>query len=276
MAVVASPLPETPPVARDPLAGVDLAALAQERAVARGMVLVHNFLGCTDCHDQDLGGKVIMENFPMGRWVAPNITTAGLTKNFTAKDWVRILRHGVNHKGNSATMPAVDYTNLSDRELSDVIAFAKAQPPVERALPVDKLGPIRALLLWQGAIPLSAEFIDHERARSALPPVTEASPVYGAHIAQVCVGCHRTDYRGGPIPGGDPSWPPAPNLTPDVSGLKGWSRQDFFTAIREGKRPDGSAIRAPMPWQAMAGMEDVHLDAMYQYFMSLPPLPQGS
>jgi hypothetical protein len=31
-----------------------------------------------------------------------------------------------------------------------------------------------------------------------------------------------------------------------------------------------------MPWQAMAGMSDVQLEAMYAYFMSLPPKPTGT
>jgi mono/diheme cytochrome c family protein len=261
---------------KDPLEGMDLDKLALERAVKRGDDMVNNLLGCFECHGEDYGGKVIMDNPPMGRWVAPNITSAGITKDFKSSDWVRILRHGVNHKKQSATMPAIDYTNLSDRELSDIIAYVKSKPPVERELPEEKLGPIRAMLISNGGIPVSAELIDHKKERAALPPATQPTKEYGAHLAQACVGCHRLDWVGGPVPGGDPSWPHARNLTPHESGLKGWTKDDFFKALREGKRPDGSDVKLPMPWQAYKGMEDAQIEALYMHFMSLPPAPTGT
>jgi len=43
--------------------------------------------------------------------------------------------------------------------------------------------------------------------------------------------------------------PPAANLTPGGE-LAGWSDADIMRALREGKRPDGSALNPFMPWKA--------------------------
>ena len=77
---------------------------------------------------------------------------------------------------------------------------------------------------------------------------------------------------GGPIVGGDPSWPPAANLTPGPGGLGGWTFLQFVTALREGKRPDGTALRAPMvnmmPYAQK--MTNVELEALWTYVKSVP------
>ncbi|MEO8484288.1 MAG: hypothetical protein ABI634_18915 [Acidobacteriota bacterium] len=37
------------------------------------------------------------------------------------------------------------------------------------------------------------------------------------------------------------------NITPHETGLKGWTEADFFRALREGKRKDGTDILTAMP-----------------------------
>jgi len=58
----------------DPLEGLDLEALALERAIERGRRLVTTRLGCHDCHGADFGGTVVMDVPPVGALIAPNIT----------------------------------------------------------------------------------------------------------------------------------------------------------------------------------------------------------
>jgi hypothetical protein len=79
---------------------------------------------------------------------------------------------------------------------------------------------------------------------------------------------------GGPIAGGDPSWPPARNLTPDATGLKGWTYDQFVTALARAQRPDGTALRLPMTLMASYGqsMKDVERRALWAYLLSLPPV----
>jgi hypothetical protein len=66
------------------------------------------------------------------------------------------------------------------------------------------------------------------------------------------------------------------NLTPDESGLKAWSEADFIRAIREGKRPDGSAISEYMPWKAYGQMSDDELKAIFAYLRTVPAKPKGN
>jgi len=73
---------------------------------------------------------------------------------------------------------------------------------------------------------------------------------------------------------GPPNLPPASNLTP--TGLGAWSQADFFTALREGKRPDGRVLDEFMPWKSFAKMTDNELTALWLYLKSVPPKPTGN
>ncbi|OGQ17939.1 MAG: hypothetical protein A2138_02200 [Deltaproteobacteria bacterium RBG_16_71_12] len=260
------------------LAGVDLGALAKERALARGKHLIEARSGCADCHGADFGGKVIIEAAPMGVWAAPNITVGGNGKDLTPADWDRIIRHGIAKDGTSATMPAIDYTSMTDRELSDIITVITSAPAVDRKNIEDKMGPLRGVLIATGAIPVAAELIDHQATHAQLPPEETVSVEFGKHVASGCVGCHGLTYAGGPVPGGDPSWPEASNLTPDASGLAGWKVEDFRRVAREGKSKDGRDLLEPMRAVslAMRGMTDTEVDAAFLYLQSLAPLAKGT
>ena len=108
-------------------------------------------------------------------------------------------------------------------------------------------------------------------------PTRRVSAEFGKHLASVCMGCHGPDFSGGPIAGGDPSWPPARNLTPDATGLKGWTYDQFVTALARSQRPDGTALRAPMTLMASyaQSMKDVERQALWAYLQSLPPISKS-
>ena len=86
-------------------------------------------------------------------------------------------------------------------------------------------------------------------------------------------GCHGTGLSGGRV-AGPPNLPPASNLTP--TGLGTWSQSDFFTAMREGKRPDGKVLDEFMPWKSFAKMTDSEITAIWLYLKSVPPKPTGN
>jgi mono/diheme cytochrome c family protein len=266
----ALPGSEPPP---DPLAGVDLQAIAMERALTRGKHLLDARLGCGDCHASDFSGSTVIDVPIMGRWVCPNVTPGGTVKGWMSADFDRVIRHGVGHDGRGLTMPSRDYSMLSDQEVSDVIAVLQSLPPVEKVQPPIKLGPVYAMLIATGKVPIDAENIDHSAPRLAVPPTAAPTAEYGQHLTQVCVGCHQADLAGGPITGGDPSWPPARNLTPDPTGLQDWTLDDFERALREGKRKDGSPIDPSMPYAMTKNMTDDEIAAIYEYLRTVPPKP---
>lgn len=260
--------------AADPLQDVNLEAIALERALARGKRYLESRAGCADCHGEDFGGKVIIDHPMMGTWVGPNITRGGLTKNYKPEDWVRIVRHGVKPDGKPATMPSVDFTWFSDQEISDIAAYITSLPAVERELPPTQLGPVFTFLVAFNENQISAELIDHAAPRLEYPPATSAATLeLGKHLATTCVGCHGPEYAGGKVAGGDPSWPPAANLTFHETGLEKWTLADFTLALREGKRPDGRQLHEVMPIAYTKNFKDTEIEALYLYFQSVPKVP---
>lgn len=268
------------PVA-DPLAGVDLDAIARERGVARGKHLIEARFACVECHGQNLAGGTMIDDPAIGRLLGPNLTTGegSRTAAYTMADWDRTVRHGVKPDGTAAVMPAEDFVSMSDQELVDVVTYIRAQPAVDATVPAPTFGPVGTMLVATGKMVLAADRLkDHQRAHAALPPATEANVEFGSHMAQICTGCHRTDLSGGPITAGDPAWPPARNLTPHEQGLKGWTYEQFLAALREGKRPDGTLLKAPMSLMApyAKNMTDTELQALWAYLQSLPGKSTGA
>jgi mono/diheme cytochrome c family protein len=254
----------------DPLAGVDLDALAKKRALARGKHYLSSRAGCPECHGKDLAGGVVVENPAMGKWVAPNITRGGVIKDYKSEDWVRIIRHGIKPDGSAATMPSRDFANFSDQEIADIATYIESLPAVDKVMPPTELGPIFSLLVVNGEIPISAEVIDHTKKRPKYPPpVGRVSLELGKHLASTCVGCHGDGLSGGPIQGGDPNWVPAKNLTFHETGLAKWSLEDFARAMKEGVRPDGSKVALPMPVAYTQQLKDAEVESLYAYLKTL-------
>ena len=263
--------------ATDPLAGVDVPAVTLARAIARGEHLIKTRVGCESCHGADLGGKVLIDQTIVGYWAPPNLTSGngGVTQGFSAADWDRAVRHGVRHTGQSSSMPSTEFTNLSDHELSDIVAYIRSRPPVDRTMKPVGIGPVFSFVVGFGKSALPAFSIDHQKPHPIEPPIETASIELGGHIAQVCRGCHGANLSGGKI-SGDPNMPMVANITPDQTGLKGWTEADFFRALREGKRKDGTDILPQMPWKAYGQMKDVELKALWAYLQTVPPMVKGS
>ncbi len=63
------------------------------------------------------------------------------------------------------------------------------------------------------------------------------------------------------------------NLTPDKeTGLGQWTDAEIVTAIRKGKRPDGSELSGVMPWESFSRLTDEDALAIAAFLKSLPPV----
>lgn len=65
------------------------------------------------------------------------------------------------------------------------------------------------------------------------------------------------------------------NLTPDETGTRNWSFDNFKKALREGKFKglDGTRpLMPPMPWQMIGMSTDADLAYLWAYLRSLPPI----
>jgi mono/diheme cytochrome c family protein len=251
--------------------------LAQKRAIERGQHLVSARYACVECHSANFGGGVMVDAFPLGRLLGPNLTlgTGSRTADFAAHDWDRIVRHGVLRDGLPAVMPSEDFQHMSDQELSDIVSYIRSLPPVDNTVPKSSFGPLGKVLIATGKLRIPASVIaSHTAAHPVRPPDEAVSAEFGKHLASVCMGCHGPDFSGGKINGGDPGWPPARNLTPDATGLTGWTYDQFVTALTKSQRPDGTALRPPMTLMANYAqhMKDVERQALWAYLQSLPPV----
>jgi mono/diheme cytochrome c family protein len=260
----------------DPLAGLDMDSVATAWAVRRGEHLVGTRLGCNGCHKDDFGGGVLVDVPIVGYWAAPNLTAGkgSVTQGYTASDWDHAVRHGIRRGGKTSSMPSVEYGNLSDHELSDVVSFVRSHPPVDRESNQVRLGPVFSFLLAGDPKQFFAYTIDHQKPHPVEPPGLESPLEAGEHIVQVCRGCHGPNLSGGKLQG-DPNMPIVANLTPHETGLKSWTESDFLRAMHEGRRPDGSAISPMMPWQAYGRMSDAELLAVWSYLRTVPAVAKG-
>ena len=98
-----------------------------------------------------------------------------------------------------------------------------------------------------------------------------------------CGNCHTPQGPEGPLPGMDlaggllfdlPGMKAySPNITPDVeTGIGGWSDQEIITAIREGRRPDGSIIGPPMPIVLYRNVSDRDAQAIVAFLRAQKPV----
>jgi mono/diheme cytochrome c family protein len=259
---------------------VDEAALAiptDADAIARGEHIAIT-RGCTDCHTADLGGKVMMEVPAIGRMAASNLTrgNGGVPADFSDADYERAIRHGLKPDGTALLfMPTRDFAALTNADIADLIAYLRSRPAVDRESVPSYIGPVGRALFAFGALPMvESRLVDHVAPHTARVEAG-ATVDYGRYLARACVGCHGEHLSGGPIPGVPPKFKAPANITPDATGLAGWTKDDFYRVFREGKKRDGSAIDAFMPWQALGHFSDMELDAVWAYLQTVPPKPFG-
>src|SRR5262245_20900699 len=245
-------------------------------SVERGEHLVRSIGACVLCHGNDMGGGVYADMGPVGIVAGPNLTRGrgGLATTFRLEQWVRAIRYGVRRDGTSLIMmPSEEFTNMSDEDLSSIVAYLKQAPPVDREVPRSRFRPLGRVLLATGRLEiLSAPKTRHQQTILDIP--TKSGREYGRYLADVsgCHGCHGDGLSGGQV-AGPPGLPPASNLTP--AGLGKWTEEDFVRAIRQGVKPDGTAIDSFMPWAVYAAMTDSELRSLWEYLASVEPKPFG-
>jgi len=261
---------------RYPIPAASVTIPSDPLAIARGEHLVMSVGACVTCHGPDMGGLVYADMGPVGVVAGRNLTRGrgGIGGQFTDTDWVRAIRYGLHADGTSLIMmPSEVYTRFTDADLGAIVAYLKQLPPVDREMPASRFGLLGKVLLATGKLDiLTAPKTFHEGTAASAPPHVTAG--YGRYLADVsgCHGCHGPGLSGGHVDG-PANLPPAANLTP--AGLGAWTQADFVRAIREGTRPDGTAINEFMPWKSYASMTDSELEALWLYFRSVPAKASG-
>jgi mono/diheme cytochrome c family protein len=121
---------------------------------------------------------------------------------------------------------------------------------------------------------------------AAAPAAAETPLERGTYLMQSVVACGNCHTPKGPdgdladmeLAGGfkidePPFTVYASNITPDEeTGIGTWTDAEIITAIREGKRPDGSIIGPPMPFGFYRHMSDADAEAIVAYLRSVKPI----
>lgn len=257
-----------------------VSASTDTAVIARGEHIVTSIAGCSDCHGDGLRGRPIIDAPPMGRLVALNLTTGegGIGKELTPESIERAVRHGVGRNGRALRiMPSVDFQYMTDDDLNAVVSYVLSRPAVNNTLAPSNVMLLPRVLMLTGVLPmLPAEFM-RDSARKPMTIAPAPTVEYGNYLTIVagCKGCHGPNLSGGKIAAGDPAWGPAANLTPSGS-LGTWTEAQFVSTLRTGKRPDGIALKDPMPWKIVGRMTDDELHAVWLYLRSVPARPFGT
>jgi hypothetical protein len=273
-------------------------------AQARGQYLT-GLLGCVNCHSPKLAsGAIDTTKMFSGNDCIPDasgncLSTPNLTPDatgimkFTDQQIIDAFRQGKDPEsgadGGAPTylfqnMPYYQFANLTDADAQAIIAYLRSVPGIAHTVK-DNTGMYAtqpAAPQWTPADP------------TKLPaPGTGAPPAAanGKYLATVmCATCHTVNvsadggaampthidetkaFQGGKVSsitldGGVMMFQSA-NLTPDKTGVMGWTATDLVTAIKMAKDKMGKTLCAPMRANAVITGDDA--TAIADYLLSLP------
>lgn len=138
------------------------------------------------------------------------------------------------------------------------------------------------LVLWLNLRGEAALVPDPPGTASTVAPADAALLARGAYLARAgnCAGCH-TARGGAPYAGGRGIATPfgtvyAGNLTPDASGLGGWTAAQFRRALWHGRSADGRLLVPAFPYTHFTQVTRTDADALWAHLRSLPPVAQAN
>jgi mono/diheme cytochrome c family protein len=258
-------------------------------SVDRGRYLMDGVLACGNCHfprgpqgqplaDRGLSGGMLFDEGPIKAY-ASNITPDAATGigKWTDAQLAKAIREGIRPDGSliGPPMPVEFYRHLSDADLADVIAWLRAQPAVNNAVPKSTY-----------AMPLPPSY-GPPVGRVAKPAKTDKIR-YGKYLADIghCMECHTPRAptgalvtaswgAGGQVFNGPWGASVARNLTSHEAGLKGWTDAQIETAIRTGVSRNGQPLKPPMAFQHYKNISAEDMAALVAYLRTLPAKPTG-
>lgn len=205
-----------------PTTPADLTASLATASMAEGLHLAQT-RGCTGCHTPNLQGQMFVDELLVGRVASPNLTKA--VAEHSDNQLGHIIRRGVRPDGRSIViMPSGSFSQLSDHDVSSILAYLRSVPPVEGQRRVRHIGPIARLAFLLGEFKLAAvEVLEAESLSSSYPKAGE--PHWkGAYIARTtCTECHGLNLGGGN------------QGRPDLRIAAGYTLDQFRHFMRTGK-----------------------------------------
>jgi mono/diheme cytochrome c family protein len=286
----------------------------RQQLVDRGRYISNNLAACTFCHtplnpdgtrDQTKlfsGVDCFLDVDP-----APGvgcISTSNLTnhetglKNATDDQIKKAIRDGQrsDDKNLASLMPYWVFHNMEDSDLDALVAYIRTLPGVDHRVAANEepwrseneRGP-RAQPIDPASIPMPPAGPDQARAIRGRYLSSMAGLCIDCHTAQLPPGSIRPIDISRPFAGGrvwhheelglqTPAYPPqvhTRNLTPDATGLAGWSVEDIARGTAEGKDREGRAVCAATHGNTIspyAALEPRDLADIALYVSQLPAI----
>ena len=279
-----------------PSAISDYSASIESASIEKGEYLAR-VGNCATCHTVK-GGKSyaggVAFHTPFGALYSTNITPDEATGigRWTFADFYRSMKQGVRPDG-SHLYPAFPYTNFAkmrDDDIASLYLYLRTLKPINAVAPPNQLSfpyNLRPLLrVWKLLFHDSSPYL----------PDTSQTAIWnrGAYLVEGpghCGACHTPrnplgaergslaltggSYMDTVKRGGYRRWS-APNLTPDTTGLAGWSEDDIVSYLKQGIS-DRAVVHGPMREVVMNStryLKDADLYAMATYLKSLPAAKQ--
>ena len=217
--------------------------------------------GCfNDCHGREAEGRVLFDDPPIARIVAPNLTAA--VRRYSDSQLAVIIRNGLRPDGRSViVMPAEAFAGMTDADLGRTIAFLKSLPLVPGPGPDVSVGPLGRLGLVTGKFNTVAQLI----ADTVPPPAaTTREAELGRYLARtICAACHGTSLRGAANPD---------FTSPDLRVVAAYPPEAFTrllrTGIALGERKLG--VMSAQARNNLSQLTDPEIAALYAYLHALP------
>lgn len=202
----------------------DSASIERGRHIARTR-------GCFGCHGQQLEGQVFTDEWPwVRRAVAPNL--AAVAREASPAQLEAAIRQGIGRDGRALwSMPSYNFVHLRDGDVADLIAFLRAAPVREQALPRPSLGLRARLAMVRGTEEPMVEWV------ADVPPLLlgeddDPALIRGEYLAMTtCNECHGMDLRG--------AWVESDISPPDLAVVGAYSWEEFNTLMNRGEARDG-------------------------------------
>lgn len=230
---------------------VDSESIAEGERIAR-------IRGCTACHGNDGGGRVVMEQPMIVRVVAPNLTR--LAASASDIELERAIRHGIGVDGRALIMmPSEMYRVLTDDDVAKVVAWVRSLSPVDTDLPKMSIGIGGRLGAVLGEFHPSRYYIETE----TIPAVPEDVALQAGHYIawSSCTECH-----GGYLEGDGMG---SPALMPMALA---YSAEDFSHLMRTGEATGGRTLpmMTGVARSRFVHLRDDELSSLHSYLRSLP------
>lgn len=274
---------------------VDLNVASTPERIAHGREMALRL--CVNCHldptTKRLSGQRMMD-LPkeFGVAYARNITrhmTAGIG-SWTDGDIAWLLRTGIHpHTGRYLPPWMPKFPHMSNEDMYSIISWLRSDDPFLE--PTD-VASRESELSFLAKVLCRVAFKPFEYPSTSIShPDTSNTVAYGKYLSTAvygCFECHSADLTtNNPVDppkskgflGGGTKMPDATgreiitsNLTPDKAhGLGRYTREQFIEMMKTGVRPNGTSMQYPMI--RMPSFSDHALGSMYDYFMTVTPIP---